>query len=96
MPIFPRNPGFSRTDLPEFPAGGCPGSRTWLRGARAALSCRATGNPEPAVLCALRGVPEATREPRPVTRDRAGTYVCNATNALGTRSRRVTVRVECE
>ncbi|NXR37929.1 ICAM1 protein, partial [Zosterops hypoxanthus] len=58
------------------------------------LSCGATGNPVPSVTCARRGVTEATTEPRPVTRARAGTYVCRATNSLGTRSRRVTVRVE--
>ncbi|OWK50136.1 Intercellular adhesion molecule 1 [Lonchura striata] len=80
--------------LPEIPASGCPARRTWLRGTLAALSCRATGNPAPTVTCGRRGVPVATTEPEPVTRSRAGTYVCNATNALGTRSRRVTVRVE--
>ncbi|XP_066064668.1 intercellular adhesion molecule 5-like [Chamaea fasciata] len=83
---------------PELPPSACPASRTWLRGSVAALSCRATGNPVPVVTCGRRGVteatPEVTAEPLPVTRDRAGTYVCKATNALGTRSRRVTVRVE--
>uniref|UniRef100_A0A8C5JP18 ICAM5 protein n=1 Tax=Junco hyemalis TaxID=40217 RepID=A0A8C5JP18_JUNHY len=82
--------------LPEIPASGCPGNRTWVQGAREALSCRATGNPAPTVVCGRDGVAVATGEPEPVTRARAGTYVCNATNALGTRSRRVTVRVECE
>ncbi|XP_041343044.1 intercellular adhesion molecule 1-like [Pyrgilauda ruficollis] len=82
--------------LPEIPASGCPGNRTWVRGAREALSCRATGNPAPTVVCGRDGVAVATGEPEPVTRARAGTYLCNATNALGTRSRRVTVRVECE
>ncbi|XP_074386379.1 intercellular adhesion molecule 5 [Zonotrichia albicollis] len=82
--------------LPEIPARGCPGNRTWVQGAREALSCRATGNPAPTVVCGRDGVAVATGEPEPVTRARAGTYVCNATNALGTRSRRVTVRVEYE
>ncbi|CAN8175402.1 unnamed protein product [Coccothraustes coccothraustes] len=82
--------------LPEIPASGCPGNRTWVRGAREALSCRATGNPAPTVVCGRDGVAVATAEPEPVTRSRAGTYLCNATNALGTRSRRVTVRVEYE
>ncbi|XP_041264189.1 intercellular adhesion molecule 5-like [Onychostruthus taczanowskii] len=82
--------------LPEIPASGCPGNRTWVRGAREALSCRATGNPAPTVVCGRDGVAVATGEPEPVTRARAGTYLCNATNALGTRSRRVTVRVEYE
>ncbi|NXB09321.1 ICAM5 protein, partial [Cnemophilus loriae] len=79
---------------PEIPASGCPGNRTWVRGTREALSCRATGNPAPTVVCGRHGVAVATGEPELVTRSRAGTYVCNATNALGTRSRRVTVRVE--
>ncbi|XP_068034983.1 intercellular adhesion molecule 5-like [Anomalospiza imberbis] len=82
--------------LPEIPASGCPGNRTWVRGTREALSCRATGNPAPTVVCGRDGVAVASAEPEPVTRSRAGTYLCNATNALGTRSRRVTVRVECE
>ncbi|KAM3656269.1 intercellular adhesion molecule 5 [Ammospiza maritima maritima] len=82
--------------LPEIPASGCPGNRTWVQGAREALSCHATGNPAPTVVCGRDGVAVATGEPEPVTRARAGTYVCNATNALGTRSRRVTVRVEYE
>ncbi|XP_077643795.1 intercellular adhesion molecule 5 [Lonchura striata] len=93
IPAFPKIPFFN---LPEIPASGCPARRTWLRGTLAALSCRATGNPAPTVTCGRRGVPVATTEPEPVTRSRAGTYVCNATNALGTRSRRVTVRVEYE
>ncbi|XP_039568343.1 intercellular adhesion molecule 5-like, partial [Passer montanus] len=82
--------------LPEIPASGCPGNRTWVRGSREALSCLATGNPAPTVVCGRDGVAVATGEPEPVTRARAGTYLCNATNALGTRSRRVTVRVEYE
>ncbi|KAM6298205.1 LOW QUALITY PROTEIN: intercellular adhesion molecule 5 [Podargus strigoides] len=82
--------------MPELAASDCPGNRTWLRGTREALSCRATGNPAPAVVCARDGVAVSTGEPELVTRSRAGTYVCNATNSLGTRSRLVTVRVEHE
>ncbi|XP_027767102.1 intercellular adhesion molecule 5, partial [Empidonax traillii] len=81
---------------PEFGAGGCPANRTWVRGAWESLWCRATGNPAPAVACARAGVPVGTGEPEPVTRERAGTYECTATNALGTSSRSVAVRVECE
>uniref|UniRef100_A0A8C8AVM1 Ig-like domain-containing protein n=1 Tax=Otus sunia TaxID=257818 RepID=A0A8C8AVM1_9STRI len=77
-------------------ARGCPSNRTWLRGTRQALSCRATGNPTPTVVCGRNGVTVNTGEPELVTRSRAGTYLCNATNSLGTRSRLVTVRVECE
>uniref|UniRef100_A0A8C3J619 Ig-like domain-containing protein n=1 Tax=Calidris pygmaea TaxID=425635 RepID=A0A8C3J619_9CHAR len=82
--------------MPEMSASDCPGNRTWLRGTREALSCRATGNPQPTVVCGRNGVTVGTGEAQLVTRSRAGTYLCNATNALGTRSRLVTVRVECE
>ncbi|XP_032939705.1 intercellular adhesion molecule 5-like isoform X6 [Catharus ustulatus] len=81
---------------PEFPPRGCPSNRTWLRGTLEALSCLATGNPSPTVLCGHHGATVATTEPSLVTDSRAGTYECKATNALGTRSRRVTVRVESE
>ncbi|XP_051632232.1 LOW QUALITY PROTEIN: intercellular adhesion molecule 5-like [Manacus candei] len=81
---------------PELPPGGCPGSRTWLRGSRAALSCRATGNPPPSVVCARGGGPVGTARAEPVTRHRAGTYECRASSPLGTASRTVTVRVEYE
>ncbi|CAN0022439.1 unnamed protein product [Bubo scandiacus] len=82
--------------MPEMVASGCPSNRTWLRGTRQALSCRATGNPTPTVVCGRNGVTVNTGEPELVTRSRAGTYLCNATNSLGTRSRLVTVRVEYE
>lgn len=82
--------------MPEMAASDCPGNRTWLRGTREALSCRAAGNPAPTVVCGRNGVAVSTGEPELVTRSRAGTYRCNATNSLGTRSRLVTVRVECE
>uniref|UniRef100_A0A8C3U4F8 Ig-like domain-containing protein n=1 Tax=Catharus ustulatus TaxID=91951 RepID=A0A8C3U4F8_CATUS len=70
---------------PEFPPRGCPSNRTWLRGTLEALSCLATGNPSPTVLCGHHGATVATTEPSLVTDSRAGTYECKATNALGTR-----------
>ncbi|XP_074990355.1 intercellular adhesion molecule 5 [Calonectris borealis] len=82
--------------MPEMAASDCPSNRTWLRGTREALSCRAAGNPAPTVVCGRNGVTVGTGEPELVTRSRAGTYLCNATNSLGTRSRVVTVRVEYE
>ncbi|KAM6038299.1 LOW QUALITY PROTEIN: intercellular adhesion molecule 5-like [Chlamydotis macqueenii] len=82
--------------MPEMAASDCPGNRTWLQGTREALSCRATGNPTPTVVCGRNGVAVGPGEPELVTRSRAGTYVCNATNSLGTRSQPVTVRVEYE
>ncbi|XP_059688980.1 intercellular adhesion molecule 5-like [Gavia stellata] len=82
--------------MPEMAASDCPSNRTWLRGTREALSCRAAGNPMPTIVCGRNGVTVSTGEPELVTRSRAGTYLCNATNSLGTRSRLVTVRVEYE
>ncbi|XP_065520523.1 intercellular adhesion molecule 5 isoform X3 [Lathamus discolor] len=82
--------------MPELTASDCPGNRTWLRGTWEALSCHATGNPVPTVVCGRDGVTVSTRVPELVTRSRAGTYLCNATNSLGTQSRLVTVRVEYE
>uniref|UniRef100_A0A8B9GDC8 Ig-like domain-containing protein n=1 Tax=Amazona collaria TaxID=241587 RepID=A0A8B9GDC8_9PSIT len=82
--------------MPELAASDCPGNRTWLRGTWEALSCHATGNPAPTVVCGRDGITVSTRVPELVTRSRAGTYLCNATNSLGTQSRLITVRVECE
>ncbi|XP_035169860.1 intercellular adhesion molecule 5, partial [Oxyura jamaicensis] len=82
--------------MPEMEASSCPSNRTWLQGTREALSCGATGNPAPTVTCARDGATVSTQRPELVTRSRAGTYLCNATNSLGTRSRLVTVRVEYE
>lgn len=74
----------------------CPTSLTWLEGTRETLSCGAAGNPTPIVTCTHRGDPPSTAGPILVTRSHAGIYHCNATNSVGTRSRIVTVRVECE
>ncbi|GAB0201801.1 intercellular adhesion molecule 5 [Grus japonensis] len=82
--------------MPEMAASDCPSNRTWLRGTQEALSCRAAGNPAPTIVCGRNGVAISTREPELVTRSRAGTYLCNATNSLGTQSRVVTIRVEYE
>ncbi|XP_062491359.1 intercellular adhesion molecule 5-like isoform X1 [Pezoporus occidentalis] len=82
--------------MPELAASDCPGNRTWLRGTWEALSCHATGNPVPTVVCGRNGITVSTRVPELVTRSRAGTYLCNATNSLGTESQLVTVRVEYE
>nr|XP_047910860.1 intercellular adhesion molecule 5-like [Anser cygnoides] len=82
--------------MPEMEASSCPSNRTWLQGTREALSCGATGNPTPTVTCTRDGATVSTHRPELVTRSRAGTYLCNATNSLGTRSRLINVRVEYE
>uniref|UniRef100_A0A8V5GUE7 Uncharacterized protein n=1 Tax=Melopsittacus undulatus TaxID=13146 RepID=A0A8V5GUE7_MELUD len=86
----------SLPDMPDLAVNDCPGIRTWLQGTWEALSCHATGNPIPTVSCGRDGVTISTTVPELVTRSRAGTYICNATNSLGTQSRLVTVNVECE
>ncbi|XP_033927972.1 intercellular adhesion molecule 5-like [Melopsittacus undulatus] len=82
--------------MPDLAVNDCPGIRTWLQGTWEALSCHATGNPIPTVSCGRDGVTISTTVPELVTRSRAGTYICNATNSLGTQSRLVTVNVEYE
>lgn len=73
----------------------CPSHQTWLEGAQAAvLACSARGRPSPRVRCLREGTPRLER-PR-VSREDAGTYRCEATNAHGTDFRTVTVGVECK
>ncbi|NXC78729.1 ICAM5 protein, partial [Anhinga anhinga] len=93
---------------PEMAASDCPSNRTWLRGTREALSCRAAGNPAPAVVCGRNGITVSTGEPEllgdpgqdpppvspNVTRAHAGTYQCRATNTHGSALRNITVAVE--
>lgn len=92
--------------LPDLPPGcfaappymdetTCPSHQTWLEGAwAAALACAARGRPSPRVHCLREGAPRLARTR--VSREDAGTYRCEATNAHGRDSRTVTVGVECE
>lgn len=52
--------------------------------------------PHPSSPAPTAVTPPSTAGPILVTRSHAGIYHCNATNSVGTRSRIVTVRVECE
>lgn len=71
----------------------CPSHQTWLEGAwAAALACAARGRPSPRVHCLREGAPRLARTR--VSREDAGTYRCEATNAHGRDSRTVTVGVE--
>ncbi|XP_013360614.1 PREDICTED: intercellular adhesion molecule 5 [Chinchilla lanigera] len=78
---------------PHMDESTCPGHQTWLEGARAAaLACSARGRPSPRVLCLRQGAPRPERSR--VSREDAGIYRCEATNAHGSDSRTVTVGVE--
>ncbi|NXD74697.1 ICAM1 protein, partial [Eolophus roseicapillus] len=60
------------------------------------LQCWAWGKPRPLLECSRAGEPFPAGELRPATRAHAGTYVCSATNRLGTAVRSVTVSVSRE
>ncbi|EHB03341.1 Intercellular adhesion molecule 5 [Heterocephalus glaber] len=78
---------------PHMDETTCPSHQTWLEGARdAALACAARGRPSPRVRCLREGAPQPER-PR-VSREDAGIYRCEATNAHGMDSRTITVGVE--
>ncbi|XP_021239446.1 intercellular adhesion molecule 1-like [Numida meleagris] len=72
----------------------CPPTQTWTEGQEATLQCRARGNPVPVVTCHKDGTVVPVGRSHVVTRNYTGTYWCNATNALGTSRRNVTVTVE--
>ncbi|NWI27920.1 ICAM1 protein, partial [Sula dactylatra] len=60
------------------------------------LRCSARGNPPPRLQCTKDGEPFPAGVPHTVTRANAGTYLCQATNLLGTAVRSITVSVHCE
>ncbi|NWH99293.1 ICAM5 protein, partial [Tichodroma muraria] len=110
IPPFPGpSPIFSRplsqlfqALIPPFPAAeprldsvSCPGPQNWTEGQEGLLLCRARGRPRPQVECSKDGNSLAVGIPRPAARGHAGTYRCQASNALGTAERNVTVWVQC-
>ncbi|NXS62407.1 ICAM1 protein, partial [Brachypteracias leptosomus] len=85
------------TAKPRLEEQSCPHHQNWTEGQEETLRCRARGNPPPELECVRGdGQPFPPEVPRPVTRAHAGTYLCWATNPLGTAQRRVTVTVHCE
>ncbi|XP_074428012.1 intercellular adhesion molecule 1-like [Larus michahellis] len=72
----------------------CPPSQNWTEGQDETLRCWAWGNPRPHLECAKDREPFPAGVPRPVTRAHAGTYLCRATNPLGTTVRTVTIWVQ--
>ncbi|NXU10482.1 ICAM1 protein, partial [Pardalotus punctatus] len=102
-PAFPGPYSTFPSPYPTFPAvrpwlddAGCPRQQNWTEGQEGTLECRAGGKPEPRVRCSKDGNSLAAGVARPVHRSHAGTYLCQASNALGTAERNVTVEVLCE
>ncbi|NXN36822.1 ICAM1 protein, partial [Rhinoptilus africanus] len=81
---------------PRMDEGSCPPSQNWTEGQDETLRCWAWGNPRPHLECAKDGEPFPAGVPLPATRAHAGTYLCRATNPLGTVVRSVTLWVHCE
>ncbi|NWT79734.1 ICAM1 protein, partial [Lanius ludovicianus] len=88
IPVFP-------AAKPRLDSEGCPGQQNWTEGQEGVLECRAKGRPEPEVKCSKDGNSIAAGAPYPAHRAHAGTYLCQASNALGTAERNVTVWVQC-
>ena len=86
----------SVADGPELDEAGCPSNQTWLERTLQKLSCQAEGFPIPDVSCMKDGKVWDTRRMQNVTQSHAGVYLCNASNAHGSRSKMVTVQVECK
>ncbi|XP_066426573.1 intercellular adhesion molecule 1-like [Molothrus aeneus] len=72
----------------------CPPQQNWTEGQEGTLNCSAKGTPEPRVSCSKDGHSLIPGSIRPVYRAHAGTYLCQATNELGTAERNVTVWVQ--
>ncbi|NXN87865.1 ICAM1 protein, partial [Bombycilla garrulus] len=103
FPIFPSPfSHISLTLFPYFPVPPrlhCPPQQNWTEGQNGTVLCRARGRPQPRLECSgtadsqnplVPGVPQRAR------RGHAGTYVCRATNELGTAWSNVTLWVHCE
>ncbi|NWZ17652.1 ICAM1 protein, partial [Agelaius phoeniceus] len=101
-PTFSQSP--SRLFLilfPAFPAVKprldielCPPQQNWTEGQEGTLNCSAKGTPEPRVNCSKDGHSLIPGSICPVYRAHAGTYLCQATNELGTAQLNVTVWVQ--
>ncbi|NXX33378.1 ICAM1 protein, partial [Nicator chloris] len=86
---------------PRLDASGCPPLQNWTEGQEGNLTCRARGHPEPRprVSCSKAGNSRDSLDPgvpQPARLGHAGTYLCRATNELGTAESNVTLRVQRE
>ncbi|NXX72328.1 ICAM5 protein, partial [Spizella passerina] len=89
--------------IPPFPAVKprldmelCPPQQNWTEGQQGILNCSAKGTPKLQVNCSKDGNFLTPGISHPINRAHAGTYLCRATNDLGTAERNVTVWVQCE
>ncbi|NXT16999.1 ICAM5 protein, partial [Prunella fulvescens] len=89
IPVFPAAP-------PRLDTERCPPQQNWTEGQQGTLLCSARGAPEPQVSCSKDGTALAPGTAHPAHRAQAGTYLCQASNELGTAQRNVTVWVQCE
>ncbi|XP_019476835.1 intercellular adhesion molecule 5-like [Meleagris gallopavo] len=72
----------------------CPPTHTWTEGQEVNQWCRARGKPNPVVTCHKDGTIILVQQLYVISRNHNGTYWCNASNALGSTGRSVSVRVE--
>ncbi|NXA00047.1 ICAM1 protein, partial [Nesospiza acunhae] len=80
---------------PRLDIDRCPPQQNWTEGQEGILTCSAKGTPEPQVSCSKDGNSLIPGSIHPADRAHAGTYLCQATNELGTAERNVTVWVQC-
>ncbi|XP_006179435.1 intercellular adhesion molecule 1 isoform X1 [Camelus ferus] len=80
---------------PRLDERDCPGNWTWQEGSQQTLRCQARGNPLPKLKCSRKG--DGASLPigdlRPVKREVAGTYLCQANSSRGVTKREVVVNV---
>ncbi|XP_041343048.1 intercellular adhesion molecule 5-like [Pyrgilauda ruficollis] len=81
---------------PRLDPERCPPQQNWTEGQEGILRCSAGGAPAPQVSCSKDGNSLIPGAARPAARAHAGTYLCQATNELGTAERNVTVWVHYE
>lgn len=85
-------------DGPRLDQTDCPGNWTWEEGSQQTLRCQAWGNPVPELKCRRKGDDALLPigDLRPVKREVAGTYLCQARSPRGVVTREVVVNVTCE
>ncbi|CAK7292610.1 Intercellular adhesion molecule 1 (Fragment) [Vulpes lagopus] len=80
---------------PRLDQRDCPGNWTWEEGSHQTLKCQAWGNPVPELKCHRKGDDALLPigDLRPVKREVAGTYLCQARSPRGEITREVVINV---